>query len=75
MPCYVLVDVSQSCISVFHSNATFQCPAPLWYFITQPVHSTPSDICVAIDDFPASVKLLFLPVYVTNIKSPQLKHI
>ena len=34
----------------------------------------PHDICVAVDDFPASVELLFLPVYVTNIKSPQLKH-
>ena len=74
MPCYVQVDVSQSCISVLHSHTTFQCPAPLWYCITQPVHSTLYNICVAVDDFSASVKLLFLPVYVTNIKSPQLKH-
>ena len=43
---------------------------PLWYCMSQPINSTPYDICVAVDHFPASVKLLFLYLFMLQVSTP-----
>ena len=47
---------------------------PLWYCMSQPINSTPYDICVAVDHFPASVKLLFLYLFMLQVSTPTHPH-